>query len=105
MSNESNETYHPDLFVGKQPDHRVMHPDLFGGETPQIEQSPNYAKKFRLSKNYRLSNDLKNCSNCRYSFRQGPGARAYRKCRLMGVSNCASTDVSRRCICNGWTEL
>lgn len=51
---------------------------------------------------YRLSTDEKKCKNCKHSGYVHGLANQYFKCKLMGISGSAATDIRLRNVCDLW---
>jgi hypothetical protein len=81
-----------------------MMSDLFGA--PYVVTDPPRTLKRRVLGKYRYrkrENRAVCCGTCANHFVHLRG-RAYQKCRLLGDSRCAATDIRMRNVCDAWKE-
>ena len=80
------------------------HPDLFGGETEIVEPEYGKIKKLKNSMGYRKANPGESqCKDCIYFNRKEFHGRTYRKCELIGDSQCDATDIMASGTCRKFT--
>ena len=79
----------------------MLNLDLFGGETPipgTLPRAPKMGMKQKIG--FRNATDKHRCGSCKNFFRTRHHNRGYMKCRLLGDSRSAATDVKRSGVCN-----
>ena len=79
-------------------------PDLFGGESVMQTMVPRQGrfKKWRAINAYREGTKEVRCGTCKYTSLLGAGNGSYYKCELQGITNCASSDIRLKNVCNQW---
>lgn len=84
----------------------MKHPDLFGGDTEMV---PKKASRETIQDmwvrvaHYRIELDNPNCcGNCKHHVIPGGTANVYHKCKKLGVTGSAATDIRLKKVCDFW---
>jgi len=78
--------------------------DLFNQDIPDVAPKPLLGKfkSWKAKNQYRKTKGDRRCGTCRNLTEEGGNTANYFKCKLMGISSSAATDIRKSYVCNLW---